>query len=36
MSQDVMNIVSKMSDWYVSSSGAYIRIYGTMKAPHKL
>lgn len=33
MSQDAMNAISKMGDWYVSSSSVYICIYGSMKEP---
>ena len=36
MSQDVIDVVSKMGDLYVSSSCVYICIFGSTKDPHKL
>ena len=31
-----MDVVFKIDDWYSSSMGIYICIYGEMKEPHKL
>ena len=36
MLQYAMDVVSKEGDWYVSSSGVYIHIYGSMKEPHQV
>jgi hypothetical protein len=36
MSQDVIDVMSRMGDRYVSSSRAYICISGSSKVPHYL
>ena len=36
MSQGAMNAISKISDWYVFSLGAYIYIYVSTKESHQL
>lgn len=36
MLQGAMDVVSKIGDWYISSSRLYIHIYGSTKSPHHL